>query len=282
MAPTPAPTPEVAFVLGGGGRWGAVEVGMLQALDAAGVRPDLVLGTSIGAVNGASYAANPSTSGLHRLERLWRELSQDDVLGSEKWRGQAKRVLRLESSLVDPTPLRTLLTEHLGTERIEELDLPFQCVAASIERAAEHWFTTGPLVDAIMASAAVPALFPPVEVGGEHFYDGGLVNSVPISRAVELGASTIYVLQVGRVEQRLEPPTRLHQAAVVAFEISRRHRFSTALQALPDGVSVHLLPSANELDPTDRRQLQWSDLSRTAELIDAARDATADYLAGLG
>lgn len=252
---------------------------MLQALDAAGIRADIVLGTSIGAVNGASYAADPSTAGLHRLERLWRDLSQDDVLGADKWHGHAKRILTLQASLVDSEHLRALLTRHLAIELIEDLSLPFQCVAAAIERAAEHWFTSGPLLDAVMASCAVPALFAPVEIGGEHFYDGGLVNSVPVSRAIELGATTIYVLQVGRVEQRLEPPTRLYQAAVVAFEISRRHRFATAFGQVPDGVEVHLLPSANELDPTDRRQLQWNDLSGTAELIDAARDAASDYLA---
>jgi NTE family protein len=97
--------------------------------------------------------------------------------------------------------------------------VPFQCVAASIERAAEHWFASGSLVDAILASAAVPGVLPPVRVGDEHFLDGGLVNSIPVGRAVALGATTIYVLQVGRIERSLEVPRRPWEVATVAFEI---------------------------------------------------------------
>ncbi|MFP5254151.1 MAG: patatin-like phospholipase family protein, partial [Actinomycetes bacterium] len=93
-----------------------------------------------------------------------------------------------------------LLADHLPVERIEDLAVPFQCVAASIERAAEHWFTEGSLSDAVMASCAVPGLLAPVRIGDEHYLDGGLVNSIPVSRAVELGAATVFVLQVGRVE----------------------------------------------------------------------------------
>src|SRR4029077_6801262 len=92
-------------------------------------------------------------------------------------------------------PLRALVSKLLPP-RFEDLDVPFQCVAASIEKAAEHWFSSGPLADAILASAAVPGVLPPVEIDGEHFVDGGIVNSIPISRAVELGATEVYVLQV--------------------------------------------------------------------------------------
>lgn len=130
----------------------------------------------------------------------------------------------------------------------------------------------------LLASSSIPGLFPPVEVNGEHFYDGGLVNSVPISRAIELGATTLYVLQVGRVEQSLQVPKRWYEAGLVAFEISRRHRFSTLHDQLPDGVTVHLLPSGNTLEPDDRRQLNWSDFSDTDTLIADARVATTTYL----
>ena len=95
--------------------------------------------------------------------------------------------------------------------------MPFQCVAASIERAAEHWFESGPLVDAVLASAAVPGILPPVAIGNEHFLDGGLVNSIPVGRAVALGATRVFVLQVGRIDRPLSVPKRPWDVARVSF-----------------------------------------------------------------
>lgn len=267
----------VAFVIGGGGRWGAVEVGMLDALVDADIRPDLIVGTSIGAVNGAMYATDPSPAGVERLAQAWRDLAADDVLVPRK-RDQLRNVVRLAPSLISHEPLRRWLADHLAADRFADLAIRFECVAASIERASETWFSDGPLIPPLLASSAIPGIFPPVEIDGEHFYDGGLVNSVPINRAIELGAGTIYVLQVGRIEQRLEVPTRWYEAGLTALEISRRHRFATTSQQLPEGVTAHVLPSGHELRPDDRRQLQWSDFGSSDELIAGAREATRRYL----
>ena len=267
----------VAFVLGGGGKWGAVEVGMLAALADAQITPDLIVGTSIGAVNGAMFAGDPTPAGIDHLERAWKSLTDSNVL-VPRAHEQLRNLARLASSLVSHDAFAGWLATQLPVQQFEDLTTRFECVAASIERAAETWFSTGPLIPALLASSSIPGVFPPVEIDGEHFYDGGLVNSVPISRAIELGASTLYVLQVGRVEQRLEVPTRWYEAGLVAFEISRRHRFATLHEQLPDGVTVHLLPSGHTLEPDDRRQLRWSDFSATDELIDNARRATSDYL----
>ena len=126
----------------------------------------------------------------------------------------------------------------------------------------------------------MPALFPPVEIDGEHFYDGGLVNSVPVARALELGATEVYVLQVGRLEAPLRPPKRLYEAALIAFEIARRHRYTTTVENLPEGVELHLLPSGNPVAFDDSRQRKWRDVSATEELIQGAYEASARYLAG--
>ena len=269
-----------AFVLGGGGKWGAVEVGMLQALDAAGIQPDLVLGTSVGAFNGSVIADKPGAEGVERLTNLWIEIARSNVLQGGTLE-RVKNVATLKPSLHETSELRRLLEQvHAKDQLIEDLPIRFQCVAACIERAAEHWFTTGLLIDAILASSAVPALFPPVEIGGEHFYDGGLVNSVPLTRAVELGADVVYVLQVGRIEAPLRPPERLHEAALIAFEIARRHRYATTVQDLPEGIDLHLLPSANKVSFDDSRQRKWRDVSSTKELIEGAFEAASDYLAG--
>lgn len=270
----------VAFVMGGGGRWGAIEVGMLRALVEAGIRPDRVVGTSIGAINGAFFAADPSLDGVAALEDTWTTIEEHAVLTPRK-RDQLRNLVRLAPSLVSHAPLENWLDEHLPVDRFEQLRLPFQCVASSVERAAEHWFDSGPLTPALLASASIPGIFPPAEIDGEHFYDGGIVNSVPVDRAVALGATTIYVLHVGRLENDLQVPTRWFEAGLVAFEIARRHRFATLNERLPHGVTVHVLPSGHDLRPDDRRQLKWSDFSETAALMERGHEAAAAYLAGL-
>ncbi len=273
--------PHTAFVLGGGGRWGAVEVGMLQALDEAGVKPELILGTSVGAFNGSVIADDPGPPGVERLTAFWDEVTGADLFGGTLL-GRMRSVATLKPALHETSEIRRILERVHGDRLIEDLVIPFQCVAASIERSAEHWFSTGPVVDAVLASSAVPALFPPVEIGGEHFYDGGLVNSVPLARAVELGASVVFVLQVGRVETALRPPEKLHEAALISFEIARRHRFATTMEHLPEGIEVHLLPSGNPVAFDDRRQLRWSDTGSTAALIEGAYEASREYLRHAG
>ena len=273
-----------AFVLGGGGRWGAVEVGMIQALHEAGIVPDLVLGTSIGAFNGAVIADYPGQEGVDRLSGFWEEVTGVDLFQTS-FMDRAKRVAMLKPSLHESEELRSLVEKAIHPDtRIEDLHIRFQCVAASIEKSREHWFDSGPLVDAVLASSAVPALFPPVEIAGEHFYDGGLVDSVPLGRAVDLGADVIYVLQVGRMESPLRPPERLYEAALISFEIARRHRFTTTMERLPDGIGVHLLPTGSPVAWDDRRQLRWKDTGGIEERMKVAFESTSAYLReqGLG
>jgi NTE family protein len=166
---------------------GAYEVGMLKALLERDVVPDVVVGTSVGALNGAAIAAAPTLDTVSRLREIWLGLDQDRIFGGSLLAGAAN-LMRSRTHLHSNQPLRKMIGNLLPATTFEELAVPFHCVAASIERAAEHWFSEGPLVEAILASAAVPGVLPPVEIDGEHFLDGGIVNSIPISRAVELGA----------------------------------------------------------------------------------------------
>lgn len=271
-----------AFVLGGGGRWGAVEVGMIQALDEAGIEPDLILGTSIGAFNGAVIADYPGREGVERLTGFWKEVTGADLFQTGFF-DRAIRVATLKPAIHDTAELRALVEHAIHPDtRIEDLQVPFQCVAASIENFAEHWFDKGMLVDAVLASSAVPALFPPVVIDGESFYDGGLVDSVPLGRAVALGADVVYVLQVGRIESPLRPPERLYEAALISFEIARRHRFVTTMRNLPEGVEVHLLPTGSPVAWDDRRQLKWTDTGGIEERMTTAYRATVRYLESSG
>ncbi len=150
---------------------------MLRALAEAGVRADLVVGTSIGAVNGAFVAADPDGAAA-RLSELWQGESLRMVF-SENVLGRAVRLVQSGTHLHAIEPLRKMLTETLPAEDFADLKVPFHCVAASIEDATAHWFTSGPLVPAVMASCAVPGLLPPVEIDGRHYFDGGLVALHP-------------------------------------------------------------------------------------------------------
>jgi NTE family protein len=252
---------------------------MLRALAEAGVRPDLVLGTSVGALNGVFVAANADpAAAVPALAAVWREGVAAEAFAGSLF-GRVRTLARSGTHLHPNEPLRRLL-EALPVENIEDLALPFQCVAASIERAAAHWFTAGPIVPAVLASAAVPGLLPPVRVGDEHFFDGGLVHSIPVGRALELGARTVYVLHVGRIEQPLQPPTRPWEVGLVAFEIARRYRFAEDMAAIPPGVTVHVLPAGNEGQAgVDLSQLRYRDTSRIDENIRRAYEASAAYLA---
>jgi NTE family protein len=272
-----AAAPRVAFVLGGGGLLGASEVGQLVALQEAGIHPELVVGTSVGAVNGAVLAADPGPASVERLRDLWTSLSGSAVFGGSAVQ-QLRMAARTRTALHSVDPLRGLLTGHLDDARIEDLPVPFQCVAASIERAEEHWFDSGPVVDAVLASCAVPGLFPPAVVEGEHYLDGGIVDSVPLGRAVALGARTVYVLHVGRLERPLSAPTRPWEVAMVALEVARRHRYQREVADLPPGVRVHLLPTGEEAAPL--AVLRYRRTSAVTGRIEAARAASAAYLAG--
>ena len=264
-----------AFVLGGGGLLGAAEVGMLQALTEAGIRPDLVLGSSVGALNGAAIAADPSNATVQRLSDLWGAPGMADVFASSLL-GQVRTLARSRTHLHSNDRLRTLIEEQSPGQLIEDLAVPFQCVAVSIESARARWFDSGPVSDAVLASCAVPGLLPPVEIDGEHYLDGGLVDSLPLGRAIALGAVTIYVLHVGRIERPLSVPKWPWEVGLVAFEVARRHRFIEDLNSVPDGVRVHVLPSGDEGTPL--ATLRYRDSRSVTARIKRAYTATKRYL----
>jgi NTE family protein len=271
------PADQVAFVLGGGGVLGATQVGMLRALLEAGIRPDVILGTSVGAVNGAVIAADPSEDGVAGLADLWRSMTDTGVF-SDTVLARATTLAKHRTHLYSPAPFRRQLQAHLP-ETFEELRVPFQCVAASIEQAGAHWFSSGSLTEAVLASCAVPGLLPPVEIGGEHFLDGGLVHSIPVGRALALGATEIYILHVGRIEQPLEPPRSLWDVCLVSFELARRHRFIEEMAGLPASVRAHVLPSGEETMPLI--SMRYRGASKVSQRIERGYRSTAAYLSAL-
>lgn len=265
----------IAFVLGGGGMLGAVEVGMLQALVEADVHPDLVVGSSVGAINGAAAAAGFGPDTVGELADMWERLGRGGVF-AEGMLGRLTTLARSGTHLHGNAGLRALVEEHLPG-RIDELPVRFQCVAACIETARAHWFDSGSTSDAVLASCAVPGLLPPVEIDGRHYLDGGLVHSIPVGRAVELGATTIYVMQVGRVERPLTPPRWPWEVGMVAFEIARRHRYVEEMSALPDGLEVVVLPSGDQRAPL--ANVRYRSTGQVGARIASAYEASRRVLA---
>ena len=151
-----------------------------------------------------------------------------------------------------------------------------RCCAASIERAAEHWFDSGPVVDAVVASAAVPGLLPPAQVGDEHFLDGGIVNSIPLGRAVAARRHP-GLRAPGRPDRPAAAacPGEPWEVARVSFEIARRHRFAREMAELPDGVEAHVLPARRHLEPRRLAARPTGTSSSVQRRIDATYDAAA-------
>ncbi|HPU38960.1 MAG TPA: patatin-like phospholipase family protein [Microthrixaceae bacterium] len=262
--------PRVAFVLSGGGNLGALQVGMLRALVEHAIVPDVVLGCSIGAMNGAAYALDPTPAGVDRLEEHWRD--GVSVMPPSRLPSFVQMVRKGES-LHSGDGLRRSLEVLLGTtRRFDDLALHFECIAAEVDTAAEHWFDDGYLVPAVLASAALPAVFPVVVIEGRRYIDGGAVDNVPISRAVELGCREIYVLHVGRHGKPDAEIKRPFDAAMQAYWVARNGRFARDLAALPDGVEALVLP------PGGRPDIRYDDFSHTDELITRGYDNAVAFL----
>jgi NTE family protein len=269
---------KTAFVLSGGGLLGSTQVGMLQALIEFGIKPDLVLGASIGAINGAGFAQSPDAAGVAKLTQLWLDVADQSPFGGSIVE-RLTTLAKTRVSLFENDYLRQLLTEQLHVENIEQLPIIFGCVAVRIQDAREYWFDHGPIVPAILASSAAPGIYPPVHIGGADYMDGGIVNPVPVDRARKLGATKIFVLQVGKMEQSLPVPVNPISSALTALEIARRARFNAAVTKAKETAEVFLLPTgSNTILSVDRAAFDPREAKRVIERMDSAYDATKKYL----
>lgn len=185
-----------AFVLSGGANRGAMEVGALLALFERGIVPDLVVGSSAGAINAAFIAGDPTLAGAGRLAEIWRGIRKEHVFPGSRlavlW-----RLFRRRDRFYEPDALAETIAAHLGYRDLSRARIPVIIVATDLGTGREHWFSSGDAVRAILASTALPGIFPPVEIDGRRYLDGGLSNRTPISAAVANGADHVYVLDVG-------------------------------------------------------------------------------------
>lgn len=248
---------------------------MLRALAEHDIRPDLILGCSVGALNGAAFAADPTAAGIDRLEDLWLRLAGPDVMPSGSWLPSTLQLAKRGESIHGNDGLREVIERILRPTRFEDLKVPFQCVATQLDPPAERWFDRGPLHEAILASSALPAVFPIVELDQHRYIDGGVANDIPVTRAADLGARRAYVLHVGTLDRPWQEPKRPIDMAIQSLWLSRRLRFDEDLAGLDGRMELIMLPFGDPPRP------RYDDFSHTPELITQAYAATAAHLDAL-
>ncbi|MFI6096540.1 patatin-like phospholipase family protein [Lentzea sp. NPDC051213] len=258
-----------AFVFAGGGSLGAVEAGMLAALIDADVRPDLVVGTSVGAANALWFATRPSD--VDGLKRRWITLDRKDVFPIRLVRG-VLGLLGLRDHLVPNSALRRVLRASLGDIDLTGTQIPAHVGATDVLSGAEVLLSSGNAVDAVLASTAIPAVFPPMLIGDRYLVDGGAVNNNPVSHAVDLGADAVWVLPTGYACALTEPPRGALAVALQALTLLVNHRLALDVEHYRDIVALRVVPSLCPL------RVSPGDFSRARELIEAAQASTREWL----
>jgi NTE family protein len=262
----------IAFVLSGGASLGAIQVGMLRALYERGIAPDFIVGTSAGALNGAFIASRPQrVETADELGAIWRELRRGQVFPLNPLTGLLG-FLGSRSHLVPDSGLRRLITGHVEADRLEELPLPLHVVAVDVVTGEELRLSRGPLVDAVMASASIPAVLPHVSWDDRELMDGGVANNTPISHAIELGAEEIYVLPTGHACSLEEPPRSALAMALHAISLLTHRRLIDDVEKHRDDAKLVVLP------PPCPLAIPPIDFNHADELIERAHADACEFL----
>jgi NTE family protein len=261
-----------AFVLSGGGSLGAVQVGMLQALAAHGIEPDLLVGTSAGALNAAWVAAHgTSTESLAGLERVWSGLRRGDVFPLDP-RTALRGLVGRSAGLFRADRLRDLVTAYAGIDEIEEATIPLHLVAADLVSGESVALHRGSLAEGVLASAAIPGIFAPVAVEGRYLIDGGVAQDTGVAHALELGATSVYVLPTGAACALPGPPASALGTALQALTLLIQRRLAHDVATCPPTTAIRALP------PLCPLRTSPVDFTHGAELVDRARRASEDWI----
>ncbi len=270
----------IGFVLSGGGNRGAQEVGALQVLLEHGVKPDMVIGTSAGAINAALLASNPTVEGAHRLTQLWEHATQDNIYPGSRW-SALWRLSIGEDSLYPNTHFLDFVRANLQAAHLGNFDLDtavqLYIVATRLDTGAAHVFGDDPndsLVDALMATTALPPVHPPWRCRGTQYIDGAFTANLPIRLAIERGAREIYALHVTNAPGQAQCPNGLGDITACAIETLVRRQCEHELEAARKSkrVALHYLPLAGGMG------LPFEDFGHASMLIQAGRAATEKYL----
>lgn len=258
-----------AFVFAGGGSLGAVQVGMLAAFVRRGIVPDFVVGASVGALNAACFAAEPNERGVERLKEVWLRLRRTDVFPFSLLRG-VLGVFGRADHLVQAQPLRALIESALPFRRLEDARLPCHVVATDALLGTEVVLSSGPAAAALLASAAIPGVFPPVTLDGRCLLDGGVANHTPISTAVKMGATRVIVLPTGTSCGLSTPPRSA--LALHALNLLIMRQLASDIERFGRTIDVITVPPLCPVGTTTY------DFSHSAELMHRAEAATRLWL----
>lgn len=267
---------KVAFAFSGGGPLGAMQVGALKALYEFDVRPDAVVGTSVGALNATWTAFDPTAEGAKSLEKLWLGLTDADLFPGGRFRASWARFLVRGNRVFENAGIRKLVETRFGNDvRFEDAQLPLGIVATELLGGAEKLFNTGRIMEPLLASTAMPGVFPPVEIDGVAHIDGGVVNNVPIAPAAAMGGRTIYVFNSTSHQHQPRPLLRPIDYMLHAFSLARSQRYVIEQALFTERVRLVLLPSG-EVD----FYVPFASMAYTEQLIRIAYESTVEFLSG--
>lgn len=251
---------------------------MLVELVARGVLPDRIYGTSAGAINGAALASDPTPEGIENLCNIWRGLTREKIFPGSRAQTMVRAVQR-RGWLFPSSGLRAVIEAGLAFENLEESPIPLEVVATSLVSGTERRLTSGPAVEALLASAALPGLFPPVVINGEALVDGSVVNNVPIAQAIADGANEVYVLLAGDIQPKPAESFRPLGGLFSALNIAIHNRFFVELD---DYRTRHPDVVINVISAGGEARSAYNDFSVTEQLISDGRRAAAALLDGKG
>ncbi|HYB64029.1 MAG TPA: patatin-like phospholipase family protein [Steroidobacteraceae bacterium] len=266
--------PRTALVLAGGGSLGAIQVGMLGELLAADVRVDFVVGVSAGAINGAFFAHAPNADTVARLTALWSRVTTREALGLS-W-ASLLGLAGLRGHIANPRGLRGLLERHLPYRDFSQTALPLHLVCAELVTGEEVVLSAGSVIEAVLASAAIPGVFPPVTLGGRTLVDGVVAAGTPIAAARRLGAGRAIVLPCGFACAAKAVSDRALGRAMHAITLLGARQLRQDFERYSEVMTINVVPPLCPLSHSSY------DYSRGAALIARARESTREWLAGGG
>jgi NTE family protein len=208
----------------------------------AGVRPDMVVGTSVGSMNGAFLAMDPTPAGIDRLRRIWLDFGDNDLFPGSRFKTAWARMLMRGNRVFDNSGLRKVIESNLGQPRFEDTQIPLGVVTTDLDTGAERVFSSGDLIEPLLASSAMPGIYPPVAIDGALYIDGGVADSVPIAPAVAMGAKRIYVIDVSATNHQRRQLLRPMDYLLHAFSLSRSKRLELDITRFGERVELIFVP----------------------------------------
>jgi NTE family protein len=260
--------------LAGGGSFGAIQVGMLHSLAKHGIGADMVVGSSVGAINGAFYAGTPTLKGVLRLEQIWKALHRRDVF-PVTWRTLLGFLWRRDF-LITHDGIRKLIDDHIPYRNLEDAKLPVHIVTTDIITGDSVVFSDGSVADAIVASTSIPGAFSPIHYRDHFLADGAVSSNTPVRIAVREGATRLIVLPTGYACATDAPPVGAVANALHALTLLIARQLVSELENLDPAIEYYVVPPLCPLVGSPY------DFSRTADHIERAKAATDAWIAASG